>query len=466
MSSTTSAPRRRLSSRRGSQSAPDPFALHLETETAQAKASRITILTVRSPPAQSVSHNPSGSIGGNARDRSSWGSIHSGSSTGSLNRGRMSFALRSFAPVNDGKGIENIGGGPPSPGRPYFARSNSNSSLDRSGQPGGRQQHLNPQQVCDLAVNSITHPPPASPPVDGSGPAPTPFHLLSEEHYLPFLDRPAEVTALLASHPTCRLMALLHQTFPPDLRDQHDESSAQNSVPGNPQTFNPDPTKWDYSELTRWLQTVDRDVANDREWVLKSRKCVLARSELIWSRLKNALGVPPELEEEEEEYYDDEEDGIIAYEYDDEREAWLEPIYDGDYLTAKCVASPSVSPETPFGHGMEIIGEGAEEEDNTDKEKDPSVDSAIRAIHGLRLSTPMLENENRSGSVSPVASRYRSLSSAAAPDEAADARRREAIATAVPGRVRRSAQQERGTGDPLFPSSFATLAMSPSLVAK
>ena len=115
---------------------------------------------------------------------------------------------------------------------------------------------------------------------------------------------------------------------------------------------------------------------------------------------------------------------------------------------------------------MEIIGEGAEEEDNTDKEKDPSVDSAIRAIHGLRLSTPMLENENRSGSVSPVASRYRSLSSAAAPDEAADARRREAIATAVPGRVRRSAQQERGTGDPLFPSSFATLAMSPSLVAK
>ena len=115
---------------------------------------------------------------------------------------------------------------------------------------------------------------------------------------------------------------------------------------------------------------------------------------------------------------------------------------------------------------MEIIGEGAEDEDNAEKEKDQSVDDGSRAIHGLRLSTPMLENENRSRPVSPTVSRSRSLSSAAAPDEAADARRREAIATAVPGRVRRSAQQERGTGDPLFPSSFATLAMGPSLVAK
>lgn len=194
---------------------------------------------------------------------------------------------------------------------------------------------------------------------------------------------------------------------------------------------------------------------------------MLVRSELIWSRLKAALGVPPELEEDEEEYDDDEEERVADYDYpEEEREAWLEPIYDGE--RTKCVASPVISPNNPFDHGMEAIGEGAEDEDTAEKDK-ASVEDAARAIHGLRLSAPMIEVDipRSPRPVSPVVPVRRALSSTAAPDDQASARRREAIAAAAgPGRVRRSAQQERGTGDPLFPSSFATLTMGPSLVAK
>ena len=461
MSTTSSAPRRRLSSRRGSSSAPDPFNLHSEVETAQGKASRITILPVRSPPPQ----NPHGGHG-HARDRSSWGSTHSTSSNGSTGRGRLSFAFSSFTPINASKGGEaanTAGGGGRSPGSPesprrHFVRSNSNQSLDRTGQRGS-VQHLSPQQVCDLAVQSIQSPPPSSPPLEGHTQQHTPIMLLSDEQYLPFLERPAEVTALLTSAPTNKLMALLQQTFPADLRASYDPSAS-------PKPFGENSTQWSYAELTRWLQTVDRDQADDREWSLKARKCILARSELIWSRLKGALGIPPELEEDEDEYDDDDDEGQVAdYVYpDEEREAWLEPIYDGD--TAKCVASPLVSPNNPFDNGMESIGETAEEDESGEKDKDAASDSP-RPIHGLRLSTPMTANEQpRSRSVSPVVRTRRAVSSTAAPDDASDARRRDVLASVMPGRVRRSAQQERGTGDPLFPTSFARLTLGPSLVAK
>ncbi|OCB91780.1 hypothetical protein A7U60_g952 [Sanghuangporus baumii] len=459
MSTTSSVPRRRLSSRRGSSSAPDPFNLHSEVETAQGKASRITILPVRLPPPQN-SHGGHGS----ARDRSSWGSAHSTHSTssnGSTGRGRLSFAFASFTPINAQKGSDAASSGrsgsPESPRR-HFPRSSSSQSLDRVGQRAP-VQHLSPQQVCDLAVNSIQNPPPSSPSLEGQAQQPTPFLVLSDEQYLPFLDRPAEVTALLTSAPTNRLMALLQQTFPSDLRASYAPSAF-------PEPFGEDPTKWSYAELTRWLQTVDRDQADDREWALKTRKCILARSELIWSRLKGALGVPPELEEDEEDYDDDDEEEACVADYvypDEEREALLEPIYDGD--SAKCVASPLASPNNPFDNGMESIGETAEEEEPSEKEKDAASDGP-RPIHGLRLSTPMTANEKpHSRSVSPIVRPRRTLSSTAAPDDAADARRREVLASVVPGRVRRSAQQERGTGDPLFPSSFARLTLGPSLVA-
>ena len=45
---------------------------------------------------------------------------------------------------------------------------------------------------------------------------------------------------------------------------------------------------------------VDRHEANDRLWVLKVRKCISTRSEALWEKLKDTLGVSPELDEEKE----------------------------------------------------------------------------------------------------------------------------------------------------------------------
>ena len=78
-------------------------------------------------------------------------------------------------------------------------------------------------------------------------------------------------------------MALLHQTFPVQLR----APSSPLQLPTEPykvSDFGEEPEKWSYADLLRWLQTVGRDAANDRLWIKKVRRCVLTRSELIWSR--------------------------------------------------------------------------------------------------------------------------------------------------------------------------------------
>lgn len=80
---------------------------------------------------------------------------------------------------------------------------------------------------------------------------------------------------------------MLAQTFP-----KHDETVSE----VDPDQLPTDPTKWAYPHLHAWLTRVDRAVAPDPLWVLKARKCVLSHSELIWERIKGALGVPPELD--------------------------------------------------------------------------------------------------------------------------------------------------------------------------
>lgn len=448
-------PRRRLSSRRGSLSAVDPYGVNGEVETARATASRITIVRVPQEPQPQPKPRER-----DAARRSSWGSNASSGSNGRA-PGRLSFAFTSF----------NQNTGPPSPGRSGstpqipnppspggYSRSSSHHSLDRAGYPGGRPPHLTPQQICDIAVNAISHS--TSPnPQEETSTAPSTFLLLPDEQYLPFLDRPSEVTSLLTSPPTSRLMALLSQTFPAELRNPYDPVHP-------PESLGTDPSRWSFAELSKWLQTTSREDADDRLWVLKARACVLTRSELIWSRLKSALGVPPELEEDEYDDYD--EDDTVPVDYDDEPEAFLEPILPGD--TATCVASPLATPDNPFGHGgrdgvMESIGESAETEADQEDSSESSNKEFEQTIQGLRISTTMQQVLPRSRPISPAVSTRRSLSTNSAEDTA-ETRRRDALAVTGTGRVRRSAQQERGTGDPLFPSSFATLTMGPSLVAK
>lgn len=486
MPTNTTAARRPMTTRRGSLSASDPYGFNTEAETARSSASRITIVRV---PQQ----NPEPQNGHRHREqvrRQSWGSNSSASSSGRPGGpgGRLSFAFSTFTPINANANA-GTGGPPSSPGRPgtgggsqasgppsptLFHRTGSSQNLDRMGSVGmvGRSPTLTAQQICDLAASAISQKPPVADAADVES-KPATFLVLPDEEYLPFLDRPSEVTALITSPPTSRLMTLLAQTFAPDLRAPYD--------PEHPPTaLNNNPTIWSYADLVHWLQTTKREDADDREWVARARTCVLSRSELIWSRLKAALGVPPELEDDE---YEDDED-VAPYEDDHdhdpssapgasleehEREAWLEPILPGD--TATCVASPIVL--TPGGgseaaFGMESIGEGAEEEASASPATGNDESKTLeQAIQGLRLSTPMLEVVPMLRAPASPTSLRRSLSTSSHdPQGSSEARRRSALAMAGPGRVRRSHQQERGTGDPLFPSSFATLTMAPSLVAK
>jgi len=103
------------------------------------------------------------------------------------------------------------------------------------------------------------------------------------------VDRAEEVKALFTSpQPGARLFALLAQIFPPQ--------SAPESPVTDESVFATDPRQWSSAQLEYWVKEVDRDVAPDEVWVGLVRRCILYRSELIWERIKGALGAPPELD--------------------------------------------------------------------------------------------------------------------------------------------------------------------------
>jgi hypothetical protein len=125
--------------------------------------------------------------------------------------------------------------------------------------------------------------------------------------YLPFLDRPVEVKALLSSPPSAKLFALLAQTFTKNVPPRKSDDLPINTA------------DWTFADLSHWLTETTRDEADDSFWVQTARRCILLHSELIWERLKGALGVPPELDVEytEAEYND-------VFESDDESDEVLE----------------------------------------------------------------------------------------------------------------------------------------------
>jgi hypothetical protein len=198
-------------------------------------------------------------------------------------------------------------------------------------------------------------------------------------------------------------------------------------------------------------------MVNDTLWVRNARKCVLSHSELIWERLKGALGVPPELEvdgEYEAENViegDDCPSGVpippimahLAFEDSDMPHASSlfsdEPISQDDsipssptHLSIEPILASNASVSTtgsvhppPLSHpstlsqsvslghvdGLQDIGEEAEDEDYADtkeskKEIQPAKDSL--QIHGLRIATspvpssPAFASQSFSHPTSPV----------------------------------------------------------------
>lgn len=321
---------RRLSARRGSVSASDPFGQHatLNHDPNRSSSSTLTIVRVLDPSTQAgvpqgtgttsihLSEPPAPAL--HRRSLRHPGSITSSSTNADGSAGRLSFAFSSFAPNSSASASSSMSAPAvtttpsrraSSPSTSPRLRSSSpqfSRKLSSSGSSPFSKPNLSPEQLVDLARQSTSPryvPPPASTPstphlpalaspggssspISGTMTAPATFTPLPEDIYLPFIDRPIEVAQLLSTHPTTKLFSLLAQTFP---RTQGPENLDDS-------TFSADPAKWSFGTLRLWLTIVDRHTASDALWVRNARRCVLSHSELIWERLKGALGVPPELE--------------------------------------------------------------------------------------------------------------------------------------------------------------------------
>ena len=202
----------------------------------------------------------------------------------------MSFAFTTFNGSGGGRSSPTSGRTTPgSPGGPQFQHRKIPSSKPK----------LAPEQVIELAKSSIN--PKSSPYTSSSIPASVSapnFTPLPDDVYLPFIERPAEISALISSPPTAKLFALLTQAFPLDARQLDDNVKLADYV-------EKDPKSWTRAQLEHWFRCVDRDVASDEEWAAKARACVHSHSELLWEKIKGALGVPPELDVSEEEISND-----------------------------------------------------------------------------------------------------------------------------------------------------------------
>ncbi|KAJ7138805.1 hypothetical protein C8R46DRAFT_1136723 [Mycena filopes] len=296
---------RRLSARRGSTTAPDPYAknAHLNRES----SSILTIVRVSSPPSTTPSTPaletpPSPRRTTHRRIGSNPNTPLQSPASPEPPSGRLSFAFSSFGgqPGSSGGATSR-----PRPASPHHANSASSFSKPRLSPEQlleVAKQATNPRYVPSPAVTPSTHSPVIHPrahsPSQGQNPsqtvAPATFTPLPPDVYLPFLDRPAEVSALLASPPSSKLFALLAQTFPKKSNSRDDDALPH------------DTADWTFAHLAHWLTQTTREEASDAFWVQTARRCILLHSELIWERLKGALGVPPELDVEftEAEYHD------------------------------------------------------------------------------------------------------------------------------------------------------------------
>ena len=497
-------PTRKPSLRRGSISASDPYGKHLEINANPARtiSSKLTIVRVETQPADQESSRSSSPQHFRLGDRRQHKRYGSNSSTGSNqgDSGRLSFAFTTFGTngTNSGRSSPTSGrqtpsspGGPP----PQHRRKQSLS-----------KPRLAPEQVIELAKSSTN--PKSAPSTTGASPIPTSvsapnFTPLPDDVYLPFIDRPAEVSALISTPPTAKLFTLLTQAFPLHARQPDDNVTLADFA-------EKDPKSWTHAQLEYWFRHVDRDVASDEEWATKARACVHSHSELLWERIKGALGVPPELDISEEEMEEDDAGGL-----DSSTEFVLSPIDTtrkpdfslADHSPVQSYAdvfddfiSPPISIEPVFATdpnatppvdpqvGLGDISEAAEDEaENADAEEHTSSPPPKQdeVIQGLRISTSFsspvshLHGNIPSVLASPIAigsTGGGGVNTPPNPEGNYTLRRSNSSSSSIhDGRLSpyfayRGTHDddchtgvERGPGNPLFPTSFANLATSPTL---
>ncbi|TFK51863.1 hypothetical protein OE88DRAFT_1658528 [Heliocybe sulcata] len=499
---------RRLSARRGSSTAPDPWGKHSEVNNNPERntSSRLTIVRVTAPSPVNLQDPPQPGSPHSRRIHKRHGS---NTSIGSAKDGgsRLSFASASF------------GGSSPRPGSPTASR--PHSPVRNHSRHGSLSNHkLSPEELMEVARSSANpsympspRPSPSSPHPSHSPEKvvqPAQFTPLPDDVYLPFLERPSEVAALLSTYPTAKLWALLQQMFPGDKRGPpdspllrpsgSDKSVSDDSGPAGPVDVSGDPANWNFTQLAYWLKHVDRDDAPDEVWVKAARRCVASRSELIWERLKGALGVPADLDADTEEDEDERELNEAFTDLDvspagelpsplERRVAENSAAADVAQVegmdmdkSPEIMIQPIVVPTTPplnsqdASGGLQEIQEDQEDEAETGELK-PVSESPREICQGLRIvnspsspssigpvarspfsfavmsPSPNLPPLNDGGSVMFSPKNYGRRASVGSHYSTGSAD--------VPFDVLR----ERGPGHPLFPSNFANLALGPTLTA-
>ena len=210
---------RTLHTRHGSLSAPDPLNVHaVNSAAARVAASRLSIITV--PKADRTLENVIDGIGSSPTRATSsrTGNIHTGFRTfghgsenafsrqrsnsanshrdRSMSPARLSFAHASFS-------LQTNGDSPFPPSNVHRRRTSSTSSLYHPGRP-----RLTANQVYELAT-ATCDPSTQSIGKDAGG-----VHELPAGEFLPFVDRPVEVSALLMEGKGARLMQMILQLLP------------------------------------------------------------------------------------------------------------------------------------------------------------------------------------------------------------------------------------------------------------
>ncbi|KAI0924068.1 hypothetical protein AcV5_009427 [Taiwanofungus camphoratus] len=465
---------RRLSSRRGSVSAADPWGTHsdINLNPFRTTSSRLTIVRVppqneEEPQRRHMRHGSNASIGSNSSSKA--------------DGPRMSFAFSSFSPPSPG-GMGPGTGRPASPNTSPRMRAQSPTLMRRY---SGTASKLSPDQLVEVARQSCNPRPSVAPQSNGGSPvrttavsAPALFTPLPDSIFLPFINRPAEVSSLVSTPPTAKLFALLAQTFPAEARMPLGTESTEALLAR-------DPRQWTYAELEYWLKNVDRDVADDALWVCRARACILAKSELIWERIKGAFGVPPELDIDEEELpsvleppletpvetaviTDKGETEASSYPLVFESPSPLPPAENPsphpDELSIEPVIASHSQPPSTFSldQSSHELSEVREEDENEEASSDDANTNADAKkdepeVHGLRIVTSPMSpgGPGRSYTMSPGGSPS-PLPLGSPPVSARALDEHDAPYDAT---------RERGPGHPLFPSSFAHLSFAPTLRA-
>ncbi|KAJ7483166.1 hypothetical protein FB451DRAFT_1555215 [Mycena latifolia] len=485
--STTSVTRR-LSARRGSTSAPDPFAknAHLNRES----SSILTIVRVTSPPLVSSPSTPISTLerppSPRARAHRRIGSnpttpLPSPGSPDPAPPGRMSFAFSSF-------------------GAPHQQPNQAFS-----------KPRLSPEQLLEVAkqaTNPLRHRDPHSPTVT-----------------------PATFTPLPPDVVRAAVLPAIREALCPSRADVLEKHTAARERRAALNTAD-----WTFTDLSHWLTETTRDEASDRFWVQTARRCILLHSELIWERLKGALGVPPELDVEytEAQYNDvfeddSESDGVVEdggkVHWEDWDAVLDSPIFDTrrsagsspsasrhasaippamSTSTSNSSSTPTIMTQVPTPRdddgahppplslpaslsgdatGLGDIGEEEEdeEEDGAGAAKAVEAETEVEVeppqLHGLRISTP--------GTPMSSPGLIRSAATGAPMRSPSFSAREPAFArSSSSGSLHRSGSfgsvrslssstsegpydpvADRAPGNPLFPSNFARLALGPTLAA-